>query len=98
MFSSVSGSGGDYRQKFISLERGTADQAAVHIRHRKEIARIAGLDATAVQNAQIGGDFSIPGPKLLANEQVGLLSLLRARRAARTDGPDRLIGNHCAGK
>ena len=87
MFSSVSGSGGDYRQKFISLERSAADQAAVHIRHRKEIARIAGLDATAVQDAQIGRDFSIPGPKLLANEPVGLLGLLWRRGAAGANVP-----------
>src|SRR5687767_682688 len=47
------------RQKFFSLERGAPDQSTIHIGHREQLGRIAGLDAAAIEDARRGRDSSI---------------------------------------
>src|SRR5579862_6567759 len=48
------------RQELIRLERGSADQSSIDVRHREQLRRIACLDAAAIENARSGGNSSIP--------------------------------------
>src|SRR4029077_2763310 len=45
---------GGNREEFFGLERGAADEPAVHVRHRKELRGIRGLNAATVLDAHEG--------------------------------------------
>src|ERR1700691_541309 len=63
-------------RKLLSVQRGTTNQAPIHIRHRKKIGSIAGLDAAAVEDPQLAGYISILGNNPATDEQVHRLGLL----------------------
>src|ERR1044071_1974363 len=48
---------GNDGEEFVGLERSTADQSAIHVRHREEFRSVRGLDAAAVLDAHEGGEF-----------------------------------------
>ena len=85
--------GGTNIQKVCTLQRGAADQAAVDVRHRKQLRGIVGLDAAAVENRQVGGIRHH-----LANERVNILRLLRRGGVPGTDGPDGFLGHDRVGE
>src|SRR5258705_13182385 len=77
----------------MGLERGAADQPAIDVGHGEYVPRISRLDTAAIQDAQTCRDFSILRRDTLAYEGMHFLRLLRRRRAAGANGPDRLIGD-----
>src|SRR5688572_22000579 len=48
MYLISSASGGDDREELFGLQRGAADEPAVHVGHRKKLRGIRGFDAAAV--------------------------------------------------
>lgn len=48
-----------YRHKLACLQRGTAYQATINIRHAEQFGSVGSLDAAAVQQADDTGYFSI---------------------------------------
>src|SRR6185295_12273536 len=50
---------GGNREEFFGFERGSTDEPAVHVRHRKEFRGVRGLHAATVLDAHEGGDLSI---------------------------------------
>src|SRR5437667_148252 len=83
--------GGEDGQKFVRLERGATDQAAVDIGHCKQFGRIAGLHAPAVENTRGSGNSSIPGRDPRTDERMDVLRLLGRGIAPCADRPHRLI-------
>src|SRR5581483_2620672 len=74
-------------QKFIRLERGAADQAAIDVGHGKQLRRIPGLDAAAVEDPCGGRDSTIPGRDPFTDEGMDVLRLLGRGVSARADRP-----------
>src|ERR1700676_3084537 len=70
-------------QEFLCFQRGATDQTAIDVGLQKQLAGITRLDAAAVKDPQVGGDFSIPLRQPLTDERVHILRLLRRRRAPR---------------
>src|SRR5688500_19528972 len=87
---------GDDREVFVGLERGAADQTAIHVRHREELRGIRSLDAATVLDAHEGRDLSIATRDPGADVFMHFLGLLRRRGPARADRPDRFVRDHGA--
>src|SRR5258706_9598501 len=82
------------REKLRRDERRTADQSAVHFRHREERCRVCCLHAPAVQDAQVACDAAILLRHPAAQERMHVARLLGRRVAAGADRPYRLVRQH----
>ena len=60
---------------------------------REQASGVGAFDAAAVQNAQTGGDCSIPRRDHAADEGVDFLRLLGTGRASRADRPHGLVSD-----
>src|SRR5947209_7286665 len=84
-------------QEIVSLEARPADQCAIDIVDREELAGISGLDRAAVEHPD-----ALPGrPEArhqpLADTPMDLGNIVCGRREAGPDGPYRLVGDDEAG-
>ena len=78
----------------VGLERGAADETAVDVLLSGQSSGVLGLHAAAVLDNRVLGDFSAEHVgQSLADERVGLLRHFRGSGLARSDRPDRLVGN-----
>src|ERR1700677_557165 len=84
--------------KLIGAQGSTAYQSAIHVGHGEQLHGIAGLDAAAVKDPQMARHLSILRVNAIAQEGVHRLRLFRRGRAARSDGPYRLVGENGPGK
>src|SRR6266850_5014255 len=83
----------DIRETAV-FQRSAADQRTVHIRPAHQLAGVRWFDTATVLDSRAPGNCLVEhGRKLLADEGVRVLSLLRGRRLAGADGPDRFVGN-----
>src|SRR5688572_23662860 len=80
--------------EFFALERGAADQTAVHVRHLEQLPGVGSFYAAAIEDAQLARNLSIPGRDPAADERVHGLRLLGRGGLARADRPHRLVGDH----
>src|SRR5580658_3745338 len=90
--SMASGRSRAYLLKLIGAQRSATYQSAVHVGHREQLRRVAGLYAATVEDPQMARYLSILRVNAIAQERVHRLRLLRRSRAARPDGPHRFIG------
>src|SRR5690606_7952514 len=68
-------------------------ETTVDIRHGKQLSRIGGLHAAAIQNSYSARHFGALGPQLRADRGMHFLSLLRGGRQAGANCPDRLVSH-----
>src|SRR5690606_30785714 len=82
----------DECSEVVSLERRTADEAAVHVLFSQKLSRIGRLHATTVKDVDL---CSFVLAKLLdeqaTDEGMNFLRLFRGSRPAGADGPHRLV-------
>ncbi len=74
-----------YRLEGVDVERGAADERAVDVRLREQLAGVVGLDRAAVEDRRVEERL---------DERVRVLRHLGRRGAAGADRPDRLVGEH----
>merc|ERR1712217_451383 len=76
----------------LRLERGTSDEEAVDVWHRRQLWRILGIGRTTVLDANALSDLS---GGLLADQLADtVMRILWGCGETSADGPDRLVGNH----
>jgi len=75
------------------LERSATNQAAVDISLSKQLGRVVGLDAAAIQQRHLGR-LRLSRLELATQECVNSLSLLGRSGLAGADRPDRLVSHH----
>mmetsp|Transcript_16968 Transcript_16968/g.37260 ORF Transcript_16968/g.37260 Transcript_16968/m.37260 type:complete len:299 (+) Transcript_16968:40-936(+) len=78
----------------LRLERGTSDEEAVDVRHRREVRRVLGVGRAAILDADGLSHLrrGLLGDQL-ADARVRVLRILRRSREAGADGPDGLVRN-----
>ena len=75
------------------MQRGATDKRATHLRNSKQLGRVIRLDRAAVQDADGSPACAQARHQSGADVLVDTFHLGGTRRAAGSDGPDRLVGN-----
>src|ERR1700678_1120994 len=87
--------GSEDGQEIARFEAGASNQSPVNIRRRQELRGVVRLDAPSVLDNDAGrGRLTELCAQPAPNESMSGLSLLRRRRQAGADRPDRLISQH----
>ena len=79
--------------EILSFQARAADQGAIYLRHRHQFGSVGGFHRPAIKDAH-GGPTRDSDRQQDPNVAMHGLDIAGCRGLARTDRPDRFIGNH----